>query len=47
MTENHGSQWDIIMNVVVDSEKYFNKNEFRFTDEISTIDFINKSPELR
>lgn len=41
-----GSQWDGIMNVVVDSGKYLDKNAFRFMDEISTVDFINQSPDL-
>lgn len=47
MAENHGSQWDIMMNVIVDSGKYLNKNAFQFTDEISTFDYMNTNPELR
>lgn len=46
-TENHGSQWDIMMNVLIDSGKYLDKKAYRFTGEISTIDFLNQNPGLR
>lgn len=45
--ENHGSQWDIMMNVLIDSGKYLNKDAYQFSSEISTIDYLNDTAELR
>lgn len=44
--ENQGSQWDIMMNVIVDSGKFLNKSDYRFSGECSTIEYLNKTEEI-
>lgn len=42
-----GSQWDIMMNVLIDSGKYVDKQSYRFSGELETIDFLNQNSALR
>lgn len=42
-----GSQWDIIMDIIIDSGGYLNKRNFEFRGECSTIEFLYKIVELR
>lgn len=45
--ESHGSQWDIIMNVLINSDKYMDKNSYAFSSEMASFDFFNKNPDVR
>lgn len=44
--EKRGSQWDIIMNVIIDSGKFLNKSDYTYSDEFSTIDFLNRKDDI-
>lgn len=46
MQENIGSQWDMIMNVLVDSGKYIDTKKFHFVDELTAVDFLQSTPSL-
>ncbi|XP_031622222.1 SET and MYND domain-containing protein 4-like [Contarinia nasturtii] len=46
MQEINGSQWDIMMNVLIDSGKYLDKNAYAFSDEMGTVDFLNQNPDV-
>lgn len=42
-----GSQWDAMMNILIDGGQYVDKSAFRFSDEISAVDLMNQTPEMR
>lgn len=46
-SEKRGSQWDIMMNIIVDSGKFFNKSVYTYSDEFSTIDFLNSKDDIQ
>lgn len=45
--ENRGSQWDVIMNIIIDSGNFFNKKDYTYSDEFSTIDFLNRKDDIQ
>lgn len=42
-----GSQWDIIMTVLIEGKKYINIPSYRYRDELSTIGYLDQSSNVR
>lgn len=48
MQSENGSQWDIMMDIIIDSGKYLvDKQAYEYRSESQTIDFLNRTAELR
>lgn len=45
--EKRGSQWDVMMNIIIDSEKFLNKSDYSYSTEFSTIDFLNRKDDIQ
>lgn len=43
---SRGSQWDILMNAIIDSGKFLNKKDFSFSGEFQSIDFLNRKEDI-
>lgn len=45
--DKRGSQWDVMMSIIIDSGKFFNKSDYSYSDEFSTIDFLNRKDDIK
>lgn len=45
--EKRGSQWDVMMNIIIDSGKFLNKSDYTYSNEFSTIDLLNHKDDIQ
>lgn len=47
MEVENGSQWDFMMDIIIERGRFLNQNAYTFRSECSTIDFLNRATVLR
>lgn len=44
---NSGSQWDIMMTLLLEGKQYMNVDAYQYRSELSTVEFLNQSPLVK
>lgn len=48
MADDHcGSHWDTMMTVLIEGKKYINVDRYRYSSELSTIEYLDESPSVK
>lgn len=42
-----GSQWDTLMSVLINGQRYIPLENYKFQNEVTTLDFIGTNPNVR